>query len=406
MQHILFEDKGRADFLPFTYTRPVYELRCGIFSNIERWAFTLQLHMYGKATAYLQPAYPFEARREESIWINGRLLPNNELIRLIGELPPETYVAQGDTVLLARSGTPGLWDSPIESFEKENWDKLGLLPMQFEGAQLLEQLPCLFQKNAQLIRYDFSFATQASPSQGVTDPHSRVYGQDNIYVAEGVKIRAAVINAEDGPVYIGPNSEIQEGSLIKGTHALVGNTTINMGAKLRGDSTFGPHVKVGGEIANSVIMGYSNKGHEGYLGNSVLGYWCNLGADTNTSNLKNNYAEVKLWHYPTGRFKPTGTQFCGLMMGDHSKCGINTMFNTGTVVGVGANIFGADYPRNFIPSFSWGGTKGMQTFKLEKMKEVAKVVMSRRKLKLTAAEEAILASVYETSAPYRRWETK
>ncbi|MEM6771107.1 MAG: glucose-1-phosphate thymidylyltransferase, partial [Bacteroidota bacterium] len=220
------------------------------------------------------------------------------------------------------------------------------------------------------------------------------------------KVRAAILNAEDGPIYLGPYSEIMEGAVVRGAHAIGAKSRVNIGAKLRGDTTIGPSCKIGGEVANSVIQGYSNKGHEGYLGNSVLGSWCNLGADTNTSNLKNNYAPVRIWHYPSERFRNTGTQFCGLIMGDHSKCGINTMFNTGTVVGVSANIFGAGYPRNFIPSFSWGGAKGMITYRMNKVLETAALVMPRKGGELDEAEKRILAHIFEETANFRVWDKK
>ncbi|MCR9081276.1 MAG: glucose-1-phosphate thymidylyltransferase, partial [Cyclobacteriaceae bacterium] len=230
------------------------------------------------------------------------------------------------------------------------------------------------------------------------------YSPENIFIEEGAVIRASILNAEGGPIYIGKNTEIQEGSLIRGPFALCEGSTVNMGAKLRGDTTIGPHSKVGGEVSNSVIFGYSNKGHEGFLGNSVIGEWCNLGADTNTSNLKNNYAPVKLWDYIRGGFTNTGLQFCGLMMGDHSKCGINTMFNTGTVVGVGANIFGDGFPRNFIPSFAWGGAAGFSTFQFPKFLQTAQAVMQRRKVELGEKDQEMLQKVFDFSKNYRIWE--
>lgn len=193
-----------------------------------------------------------------------------------------------------------------------------------------------------------------------------------------------------------------EGSMIRGPFALCEGATVKMSAKIYTGTTIGPFSKVGGEVSNSVIFGYSNKGHDGFLGNSVIGEWCNLGADTNTSNLKNNYAEVRLWDYDTERFAPTGLQFCGLMMGDHSKCGINTMFNTGTVVGVSANIFGSGFPRNFIPSFSWGGSGGMTTYQTTKAFETAKIAMSRRGIEFDAQEASILEKVFELSSKWRK----
>ncbi|MGB1902109.1 MAG: glucose-1-phosphate thymidylyltransferase, partial [Flavobacteriaceae bacterium] len=201
---------------------------------------------------------------------------------------------------------------------------------------------------------------------------------------------------------IGKDSEIMEGSLVRGPFALCENSVLKMDSKIYGPTTIGPHSKVGGEVNNSVLFGYSNKAHDGFLGNSVIGEWCNLGADTNTSNLKNNYAEVRLWNYDTENFAKTGLQFCGLMMGDHSKCAINTMFNTGTVVGVSANVFGSGFPRNFIPSFSWGGHSGFSTYLTSKAFEVAKVVMQRRGEEFTEHDTAILTEVFELSEAYRR----
>jgi UDP-N-acetylglucosamine diphosphorylase/glucosamine-1-phosphate N-acetyltransferase len=236
--------------------------------------------------------------------------------------------------------------------------------------------------------------------------HTRTYAPENIFIEEGVSIRAALLNAENGPIYLGKNSQLHEGAIIKGPFALCEGSHVNMGSKIRGDTTVGPYSKIGGEVSNSVLFGYSSKAHDGFLGNSVLGEWCNLGADTNTSNLKNNYENVKLWSYVKGGFKDTGLMFCGLMMGDHSKCGINTMFNTGTVIGVSANIFGDGYPRNFIPSYAWGGAAGFSTFKFDKAMETAKKAMERRGIVLDDIELSILQKVYEESERYRVWEKK
>ncbi|MDB4286316.1 glucose-1-phosphate thymidylyltransferase, partial [bacterium] len=224
-----------------------------------------------------------------------------------------------------------------------------------EGGIAIRKRTDIFQQNETLIAFDFNLLTQDAPSGKITDPHSRIYGADNLYVSEGVDARAVIINAEDGPIYLGKNVTLSEGAIIKGTHGFCNNSFVAMGGKMRGGSTIGPYAKAGGEVSNSVIMGYSNKAHEGYMGNSVLGYWCNLGAGTNTSNLKNNYTEVKSWSYVSGSITGVGADFCGLVMGDHSKCGIDTMLNSGTVIGVSANVFGGGYQPKFIPSFSWGG---------------------------------------------------
>jgi UDP-N-acetylglucosamine diphosphorylase/glucosamine-1-phosphate N-acetyltransferase len=271
---------------------------------------------------------------------------------------------------------------------------------------LIDEVWKIFQHNGNQIRADFEILTAGRKSNPITDIHTRVYGAENIFIEEGVSLRAALLNAENGPIYLGKNSQVQEGALIKGPFALCEGSHVNMGAKVRGDTTVGPFSKIGGEVSNSVIFGYANKSHDGFLGNSVLGEWCNLGADTNTSNLKNNYENVKLWSYAKEGFKDTGLMFCGLMMGDHSKCGINTMFNTGTVVGVSANIFGDGYPRNFIPSFAWGGAAGFTTFQLNKALDTASKAMSRRSMVLDEQETSILKHVYETSSRFRVWDKK
>jgi UDP-N-acetylglucosamine diphosphorylase/glucosamine-1-phosphate N-acetyltransferase len=269
---------------------------------------------------------------------------------------------------------------------------------------LIQKTWNIFQLNAAELKKDFALLTKGRKSQPIGDPHTIVYASENIFIEEGAKIKAAVLNAESGPIYIGKNTEIQEGALIRGPFALCEGSTVNMGAKLRGDTTVGPYSKVGGEISNAVFFGYSNKGHDGFLGNSVIGEWCNLGADTNTSNLKNNYAQVKLWDYTKGGFSNTGLQFCGLMMGDHSKCGINTMFNTGTVIGVGSNIFGDGFPRNFIPSFSWGGAAGFSTFTMAKFLETVKAVYGRRGKEWTQEDQEIIERVFDLTKSFRIWD--
>ena len=256
-------------------------------------------------------------------------------------------------------------------------------------------------KNGEAIKQDFELITKGRDSQIISESIN-IINPDQVFIEEGAKLEFVTLNASSGPIYIGKDTEIMEGSNIRGPFALCEYATVKLGAKIYGPTTIGPHCKVGGEVNNSVLFGYSNKGHDGFLGNSVLGEWCNLGADTNNSNLKNNYAEVRLWDYNTEGFAKTGLQFCGLMMGDHSKCGINTMFNTGTVVGVSANIFGSGFPRNFIPSFSWGGNGGFTTYLTKKAFEVANIVMARRDIEFTEQDAAILEHVFEEAKKYRR----
>ena len=270
-----------------------------------------------------------------------------------------------------------------------------------EDVEFIDHTWDIFSKNGKVLEADFNLVTEGRKSQPIPDSVNTVK-PENIFLEEGATVQFATLNASSGSIYIGKNAEVMEGSLIRGGFALLDHSATKLGTKIYGPTTVGPHSKVGGEVGNSVIFGYSNKGHEGYMGNSVLGEWCNLGADTNTSNLKNNYAEVRLWDYSTGRFAKTGLQFCGLMMGDHSKCGINTMFNTGTVVGVSANIYGAGYPRNFIPSFNWGGPQGNMTYKPSKAYEVAEVVMKRRSLPFSEEDREILDHVFKKTSEYRK----
>ncbi len=407
MQFILFEDQSYFDLWPLTFTRPTSDLRVGIDRLSDKWSRFLGQKPGCWAYDYLANAFSSYDPTLETIAFNGKFIPDAAYAKaLIEACAPGTFLENNQKEILAFRCIP----SQIGSFD-------GIFTQQrlLDAGLRSETAPAhdrpairfpwdIFKLNGQCIREDFEHVIAGRKSEPITDRHSIIYGADNIFVEPGVKLRAAVINAEDGPVYLGEGVDVQEGALVHGTHAFCAHSTLNMGVKLRGDTTVGPWSKVGGEIANSVIQGYSNKGHDGYLGNSVLGYWCNLGADTNTSNLKNNYTEVRVWNYRQERFARTGTIFCGLIMGDHSKCGINTMFNTGTVVGVSANIFGAGYPRNFIPSFSWGGSAGLSTFALNKAYEVAEAVLSRRKLTLSDAERAIMKAVFERTEKYRNWE--
>jgi len=371
----------RTQLLPFTFTRPVAEIRVGILTITEKWA--KRGFSCGFATQdYLQAKYPLS---KANLQINGALCPNDGLVAAIKALHSGEELVSGSTVLARHSG--------------------GGKQVSYSGEfTLIQHTWDIFTQNRNQIIADFELITKGRTSREISDPHTIVYGKENLFIEEGASIRAAIINAEGGPVYIGKKAQVHEGSIISGAFALCEGSHLNMGAKIKGDTTIGPYSKVGGEIGNSVVFGYSNKGHDGYMGNSVLGEWCNLGADTNTSNLKNNYAMVKLWDYATGRFANTGLQFCGLMMGDHSKCGINTMFNTGTVVGVGANIFGAGYPRNFVPSFSWGGANGFVTFQLRKFAEVAEAVMHRRNKEYDQVEQNIIQHIFDETAQYRIWD--
>jgi UDP-N-acetylglucosamine diphosphorylase/glucosamine-1-phosphate N-acetyltransferase len=398
MNLILFDEPEiRQNLLPFTFTRPVADIRVGILTIAEKWVYYAKKQVSFLTQEYLQPKFP-DHTTAENVYVNGGVMPDAFLwTEIQALLPGEALMREGR--LVAINSGADFFNTPANLFEHEPATRRELA----EPHVTLQNTWEIFLFNANQIRSDFKLVSAGRQSQPVNDAHTIVYGQENIFIEEGVKIRAAILNAESGPIYLGKNSEIQEGALIKGPFALCEGSTVNMGAKMRGDNTVGPHSKVGGEISNSVILGYSNKGHDGFLGNSVIGEWCNLGADSNTSNLKNNYANVKLWDHGKGGFKDTGLQFCGLMMGDHSKCGINTMFNTGTVTGVSANVFGSGFPRNFIPSFAWGGPAGFETYQLRKVFEVAEKVMARRGKPFDQVEKDILTHVFEGTKTSRNF---
>ncbi len=402
MNIILFDDNSRNNLLPLTYTRPIADLRVGILTIKEKWEQwtannAVQANISFKTQAYLSTVYPANYTND-NLLINGAVLTNNELAKAIADLKEGENLYSGDVLVAAR----------LNQQEAQNFDIATYNPTNKTQAENIEVLKIsaphdIFMLNDKALRSDFEMITHGRKSQPISNTN-RVIGAENIFLEEGAIVECSNLNAKGGPIYIGKSAEVMEGCSIRGSFALCEHSQLKLNTKIYGPTTVGPHSKVGGEVTRSVIMGYSNKGHDGFLGDSVVGYWCNLGADTNNSNLKNNYAEVKLWDYPTQRFKKTGLQFCGLIMGDHSKCGINTMFNTGTVVGVCANIFGAGFPRNFIPDFAWGGAQGYETYKTDKVFETAELVYQRRGKTLSDDEKAILTEVFNQTAQFRFWE--
>lgn len=390
MNYILFDGSVRDQLLPFTFTRPVADIRVGILTLREKWEKHLGFSTTTVTEAYLSNKWPM-VELEQNILINASFIPSENLAKQVKSL--------------TESQALFLEEEPIAFFTTEgqevDFDTFEVRQYTHEDVLRIEHTWDIFSKNHEAIQRDFELVTRGRTSQPIPEM-TIAFNKENIFIEEGAKVTFCSLNATEGPIYIGKDSEIMEGSAIRGPFALCEGATIKMNAKIYSGCTVGPYSKVGGELTNSVLMGYSNKGHDGFLGNSVLGEWCNLGADTNNSNLKNNYAEVRLWDYETQGFARTGLQFCGLMMGDHSKCGINTMFNTGTVVGVNANIFGSGFPRNFIPSFSWGGSAGMTSYKTDKAFEVAKIVMSRRGIPFTEEDATILEHVFEETAQWRR----
>jgi UDP-N-acetylglucosamine diphosphorylase/glucosamine-1-phosphate N-acetyltransferase len=380
----------RIGLSPLSLTRSLGELRLGILTIREKWERRMDA-----TTSFLSEDYLGYTIKSSDVFINGGLCPSEDLIAAINHLPEGSVLNHQGRPLAVKTKTAieyGFTNSDFNSVE-------------FNGKLRLVERPYhLFQWNGEEMEADFDLLTQGRTSATLSSTNT-VIG-DRIFVEEGVRAEAATFNTTSGPIYLGKNSEVMEGSLVRGGLALCEHAVLKLGAKVYGPTTIGPHSKVGGEISNSVILGYSNKGHDGFMGNSVLGEWCNIGADSNTSNLKNNYAEVRLYHYGSGRFEPTGLQFCGLIMGDHSKCGINTMFNTGTVVGVGANIFGSGFPRNFVPSFAWGGSQGFTTYRLDKMLEVAEIVMERRKVELSNDDRNTFEYLFSLTSKNRFWEVK
>jgi len=390
MNYILFDGSVRNQLLPFTYTRPVADIRIGILTIREKWEKMLDFTTTTVTEDYLTEKYPM-LELEKNVLINASFLPSENLSNLIKNL------SENQAIFFE--------DEPIAFFTTEDqevdFERYDIIQYTYDDVLRIEHTWDIFSKNHQAIQRDFELLTKDRKSQPIPEAVFTI-NKENIFIEEGAKLPLCSLNASEGPIYIGKDAEIMEGCTVRGPFALCDHSTLKMGAKIYSGTTIGPHSKVGGEVNNSVIFGYSNKGHDGFLGNSVIGEWCNLGADTNNSNLKNNYAEVRLWDYETEGFAKTGLQFCGLMMGDHSKCGINTMFNTGTVVGVSSNVFGSGFPRNFVPSFSWGGSAGMSTYKTDKAFEVAKVVMSRRSIDFSETEANILEHVFEETAKYRR----
>lgn len=406
MNYILFDDSSRMDLFPLTLTRPAAELRIGILTIRQKWEKYLKAETSTLTERHLSEKYPI-IKGKNNILINGTICPTPELVKKIIELKPDQALVHEDYIIAYNIDEKDLEAS--ENMESAMIDDSDM--PDFEGLnEILCDIPHIkinypwdiFTFNEEAIKEDFILITKGRKSKPIS-PSNRVTGEKNIFIEAGAKVEHAIINAAEGPVYIGKDAEVMEGAMIRGPFALCEQATLKMGAKIYGATTIGPQSKVGGELSNTVIFGFSNKAHDGFIGNSVIGEWCNLGADSNNSNLKNTYDEVKMWNYTQERFIPTGLQFCGLIMGDHSKCGINTMFNTGTVIGVNTSIFGHGFQRNFIPSFSWGSSaSGYTTYDLAKGIEVAKSVYQRRGIEFSKIDENILKNVYNLTFAYRK----
>ena len=387
---VLFDDPTiRLALLPFTFTRPVAGIRVGMLTITEKWTMRLGTTPSFLTEPYLRPKYPLQTSGD-TMYINGAACPTHELVERLKTLRlGESLISPSGLLLALRTDRAEVKASQLMDLPQHTTTFDAPVPT-------MRHLWSLIAANGNQMRADYALLTAGRQSQPITDPFTHCYASENVFIEEGARIRASILNAEDGPIYIGRNAIVSEGSVLVGPFALGEGAMVHYNAKMRSNTSIGPYCKAGGEIANSIMFANSAKGHEGYLGDSVVGEWCNLGAATNTSNLKNDYSTVKLHSYVTDALEDTGRQFCGLMMGDFSKAGIGTLFNTGTVVGVNVNVYGGGLPPKHIPSFSWGGAvDGFTTYRIEKALQVARVAFSRRNKVFDAVEEEMLRAVYQ-----------
>lgn len=388
MNLILFDGLFHQMLKPVTYTRPVAEIRVGALKISEKWEKLWEKSTVSYLTApYLSEKYPASIA-EDNIVVNAAVLPSKELVSAVQKLKHHQRIVWKKTVLAYRLSKEDI-ENGFDEFEDISLQGL---------FSILQRPQDIFRLAESEIRKDFDLLSKGNSQQ--LNSTNQVLG-NNIFIEGGCEINMAIFNTQTGPIYIGKNVQIMEGAMLRGPLAIMDHAVIKMGAKIYSDTVIGPHCKVGGEVSNVVFQSYSNKGHDGYLGNSYIGSWCNLGADTNCSNLKNNYSEVKAFSYATQQMENTGLTFCGLVMGDHSKTSINTMINTGTTIGVCANLFGTGFPDKFIPSFTWGFNP-MKEFQLSKALEVADRMMSRRGLSCDETEQQMLTKIFEKSAEYRK----
>jgi UDP-N-acetylglucosamine diphosphorylase/glucosamine-1-phosphate N-acetyltransferase len=391
---ILFDDQFRANLLPLSFTRPVSEFRVGILTIADKWKRYLNSEISYLTEQYLQEKYPLQIDAE-NLLINSAICPDKNLLDAIAKIR-EGEALFHDQLLIAVQ----LNEAAVKEFDINKLTSYRSVEY-LNSVTRIAYPEHIFSFNGQEIRKDFELLTTGRTSASLSN--TNIILGDQIFVEDGVDAECSTFNSKTGPIYLGKDSIIMEGCHIRGPFALCEGALLKMGAKIYGMTTIGPHSKAGGEINNSVLFANSAKGHEGYLGNSVLGEWCNIGADSNNSNMKNNYAEVRLWDYSTEKFRKTGLQFCGLIMADHAKCSINTMFNTGTVVGVGSNLFGSGFSRNFVPDFSWGGSQGREVYSLKNMFETAMKVFARRNIDFNEMEQKILTHIFELTVKYRRF---
>ena len=387
--YLLFDDPSWDHLLPLTLTRPVCEIRVGIMTLRERWELLIGNRMQFVTQDYLSEAFSAEIL-DDNVIINGSVLANPFLAKLIQELDPQEALLYQDSLIAARlSG-----DQFEQLVAGDEIEELQGINLRDTPVVQIKHPWDIWQLAGIAIREDIEFM-KLKPTSKIPR-HCTYLGDGELYIDPSAQVLASTLNTTDGPIYIGPDAVIMEGSHLRGPLAIGTHSTVKMGTRITGDTSIGPHCKVGGEISNSVIFGFSNKGHDGYLGNSVIGEWCNLGADTNTSNLKNNYGEVSFYDYAENKFISSGSIFGGVIIGDHTKCSINTMINTGSSFGVGCNIYDGGFPPKVIPSFSWGNRENRTVYSLDKFISTAKIVMSRRQVELSDPMVRVLSHIHST----------
>ena len=392
---ILFDDESREQMLPLSYTRPVAEIRTGIFTIRERWERLLKGKASYITSEYLADRYPMHIE-DDNIVINGALMPNDRLVRLMEQMEPNEALMDQGNLIAARLNSKQ-FEHLLHEESIEEISGIELVDTPFIHLAYPWDL-FLFLRAT--IEYDFDLITHGRTSQSIPS-NNQVISPDAIFLEEGAHVTCSILNAQSGPIYIGKNAQVMEGSVIRGPVTIGEGSIVKMGSKIYGPTAIGPDCRVGGELKEVVMLGHSNKAHDGFLGNSIIGEWCNLGAGTTVSNLKNNYSNVRMWDHTTQSMRDTGLQFLGMVMGDHSKAGIQSMFNTGTMVGVACNIFGEGFPPKFIPSFSWGGASGLVPHRMEEAMETATRVMARRDITFGETDEKIFRNVFNLSAVYR-----
>lgn len=396
MNIVLFDSSARTDLLPLTYTRPVADLRVGSLTIAEKWARRLRADVSFITQDYLAPLYPLRVG-VDNLLIDAAILPTLELVSYLKLIGSNTVVHHDDKLLAARMSEKQLTHfhetGEIAEMQRKEMPHLPL--------NRLEHPSDIFTLNAGALEEDFELLTAGRRSAELSDTNLLVGPRDSLFLEPGVIMEGCTINVSAGPVYIFKGAVVLEGSLLRGPLSINQGALIKMGARIYGGTTIGPFCRAGGEINNVVMQAHSNKGHDGFLGNAVIGEWCNLGADTNASNLKNDYGNVKTWSYGQRAMRSTGLQFHGLIMGDHSKAGINSMFNTGTVVGFSSNIYGGGFPPAFLPSFSWGGGEGLQPYRLDKAMATAERVVSRRGKAFTETDRRVFETIFNESQAFR-----